>query len=123
MKPELKEKLIARFGIDKAIKIINAIEESNKKYELAGIAVHERFERMIFEMMPKDKLEDGAWYIGHRERGSHVAQWDEKKQLFNTINFTIGQHYLEEINHLSDELNTNIDGFMPFEKINPIIIN
>jgi len=123
MMPEHKEKLISRVGIDKANAIEQSIAESNERTRLAGIVEHEKFERMLAAMIPKDQLEGGCWYVGFRFRDSYVAEWDGKDQKFITIRYKWGHFSIEVLNHISDELNTNNDGFIPFKKIEPIIID
>jgi hypothetical protein len=43
--------------------------------------------------------------------------WDGEKKVFLTINYTMGNFYVEEIKHFEDVAETRIDGFIPFEKI------
>lgn len=109
--------LIGKFGEEKALKIIDALERDNEKRRLEGIAVHEHLERMINVMIPKDDLIDGHHYNGHRWRGNHVAMWDADAGLFKTINYTIGYFYIEDLKYFGDVRETNIDGFLPFEEI------
>jgi hypothetical protein len=120
MKDEHYIKLVEKLGKEKADRIKQAMVDDNERKRLDGIKEHERLERMVNAMIPKDKLEDCVYYNGHRWRGQHVAMWDAKKAVFLCINFTMGNFYLEELEHFEDVANTRFDGFIPFEKINKI---
>jgi len=43
--------------------------------------------------------------------------WDADKKIFLTINFTMGNFFLEELQHFEDVAETRIDGFIPFIEI------
>lgn len=120
MKPEHYNKLVELIGKEKA----DNIKENHIKYEeekkLQGIKEDERLERMIKTMIPKKDMKDCQYYNGHRWRGQHVAMWDAKKGVFLTINFTMGNFFLEELQHFEDVAETRIDGFIPFEEIKKV---
>ena len=122
MKAEHYIKLVEKLGEEKADKIKLAIEADTERKRLDGIKEHENLERMINAMIPKEKMEDCVYYTGHRWRGQHVAMWDTNKSVFLCINFTMGNFFLEELNHFEDVANTRIDGFIPFERITKIEI-
>lgn len=119
---DLNKKLIEKFGEEKASNIIKGIERNNEANRLAAIAEHEHLQRMINVMIPKDKLVDGTHYVGHRWRGTHVAMWDDKEQIFKAINFTMGNFFLENLEYFEDVKDTRLDGFIPFEVINKVEI-
>lgn len=118
MKKGQYARLVELIGVEKA----NEVRENFKKHEeekkLQGIKEHERLERMVNAMIPKKDMVGGEYYNGHRWRGKHVAMWDGEKGVFLTINFTMGNFYVEEIKHFEDVAETRIDGFIPFEIIN-----
>jgi hypothetical protein len=120
MKEEHYIKLVDKLGKEKADKIKQAIEADTEQKRLDGIKEHERLERMLNAMIPKKDMKDCQYYNGHRWRGKHVAMWDANKGLFLTINFTMGDFFLEELKHFEDVAETRIDGFIPFEEINKI---
>ena len=117
MKKEKYARLVELIGKEKA----DEVRESYIKYEeekkLQGIKEHERLERMLNTMIPKKDLIGGEYYNGHRWRGKHVAMWDAEKKLFLTINYTMGNFYVEELQHFEDVAETRIDGFIPFKEI------
>jgi len=73
--------------------------------------------KMVNRMIPKKDLKGGIYYNGHRWRGKHVAMWDADKKVFLTINYTMGNFYVEELQHFEDVAETRIDGFIPFKEI------
>ena len=122
MKAEHYIKLVEKLGEEKADKIKLEIEADTERKRLEGIKEHENLQRMINAMIPKEKMEDCVYYTGHRWRGQHVAMWDANKGVFLCINFTMGNFFLEELNHFEDVADTRIDGFIPFERITKIEI-
>jgi hypothetical protein len=75
---------------------------------------------MIKEMIAKKDLIGGEYYNGHRWRGKHVAMWDAEKGVFLTLNYTMGNFFIEELQHFEDVAETRIDGFIPFKQIKKI---
>lgn len=117
---EKQKKMLDKTGkFDEAKK--NIILENFKKHFIEREKEKEEqkkyLEELTNKMIPKEKLEDGAYYNGVRFRGAHVAMWDEKLKLFRCINYTMGDFFLEKLNHFADEINTKTDGFAPLEKI------
>lgn len=117
MKKEHYNKLVELIGKEKAdeVRENHAKYEEEKKRQKQKEA--EELKEMVDKMIPKAELKDGAYYNGHRWRGKHVAMWDADKKVFLTINFTMGQFFLEELNHFEDVAETRIDGFIPFIEI------
>jgi hypothetical protein len=117
MKKEKYARLVELIGKDKA----DEVRESYAKYEeekkLQGIKEHERLECMLNAMIPKQDMVGGQYYNGHRWRGKHVAMWDADKKVFLTINYTMGNFFVEELQHFEDVVETRIDGFIPFKEI------
>ena len=118
MKKEQYNKLVTLIGKEKADAVKENFEKHKEELRLQGIKEHERLERMVNVMIPKKDLVGGEYYNGHRWRGKHVAMWDADKKVFLTINYTMGNFYVEEIKHFEDVAETRIDGFIPFEIIN-----
>ncbi len=120
MKKENYDKLVYLIGEERA----DAVRESHIKYEeekkLQGIKEHERLERMLNAMIPKQDMVGGQYYNGHRWRGKHVAMWDAEKKVFLTLNYTMGNFFIEELQHFEDVAETRIDGFIPFKQIKKI---
>lgn len=117
MKKEQYARLVELIGKDKADEVrenhIKHKEEQKRQLEKEEAELKE----MVDKMIPKDDLKDGVYYNGHRWRGKHVAMWDGDKKMFLTINFTMGQFFLEELQHYEDVADTRIDGFIPFIEI------
>jgi len=120
MKKEHYDKLVTLIGKEKADAVKENFEKHKEELRLQGIKEHERLERMVNAMIPKKDMVGGEYYNGHRWRGKHVAMWDAEKKVFLTINYTMGNFYVEEVQHFEDVAETRIDGFIPFEKINQI---
>ena len=117
MKTEHYNKLVELIGKEKA----DAVKENHIKYEeekkLEQKREADKLKAMVDRMIPKNDMKDCQYYNGHRWRGQHVAMWDAKKGVFLTINFTMGNFFLEELQHFEDVAETRIDGFIPFEEI------
>jgi len=117
MKKEQYARLVELIGKEKA----DEVRENHDKYKEEQKRQQKREEaelkEMVDKMIPKADLKDGVYYNGHRWRGKHVAMWDGDKKVFLTINFTMGQFFLEELNHYEDVVDTRIDGFIPFIEI------
>lgn len=117
MKPEHYNKLVGLIGKEKADEVkenfIKHKEEQKRQREKEEVELKE----MVDKMIPKADLKDGAYYNGHRWRGKHVAMWDADKKVFLTINYTMGNFFLEELQHFEDVAETRIDGFIPFIQI------
>jgi hypothetical protein len=122
MKNEHYNKLVQLIGKEKA----DTVKENHIKYEEDKKRQQKKEEaelkEMVDRMIPKKDLEDGGYYNGHRWRGQHVAMWDGKKGLFLTINFTMGNFFLEELQHFEDVATTRLDGFIPFIEIEKFTI-
>ena len=117
MKPEHYNKLVEFIGKEKA----DAVKENFIKHK-EEMKLHQKREEaelkeMVNKMIPKKDLKDGTYYNGHRWRGKHVAMWNADKKVFLTINFTMGNFFLEELQHFEDVAETRIDGFIPFIEI------
>lgn len=117
MKDEHYIFLINKFGKEKADNIKNALLEADKRKIKHHELEAEKLREMVNRMIPKKDLKDGVYYNGHRWRGKHVAMWDADKKIFLTINFTMGNFFLEELQHFEDVAETRIDGFIPFIEI------
>jgi hypothetical protein len=117
MKKEQYTRLVELIGKEKADEVrenhIKHKEEQKRQKEKEETGLKE----MVDKMIPKAELKDGVYYNGHRWRGKHVAMWDGDKKVFLTINFTMGQFFLEELQHYEDVAETRIDGFIPFIEI------
>jgi hypothetical protein len=120
MKNEHYNKLVELIGKEKA----DVVKESHIKYEENKKLQQKREEaelkEMVDRMIPKKDLKDGGYYNGHRWRGKHVAMWDADNKIFLTINFTMGNFFLEELQHFEDVAETRIDGFIPFIEIEKV---
>lgn len=120
MKNEHYNKLVELIGKEKA----DAVKENHIKYEeekkLEQKREADKLKAMVDRMIRKKDMKDCQYYNGHRWRGQHVAMWDEKKGLFLTINFTMGNFFLEELQHFEDVAETRIDGFIPFDEIKKV---
>ena len=114
-----KEKLekTGRFNKEKINNILENLKEEYIKREERKEKEKKYLEELINKMIPKEKLEDGAYYKGVRFRGGNIAMWDKEKQIFRCINYTMGDFFLEKLNHFEDVKDTYIDGFAPLEKI------
>lgn len=64
--------------------------------------------------IPKDKLEDGAYYRG-RCRNAREARWRASENLFYHWRTKFGNTFLETIKCQEDE--TMFDVFIPMEKL------
>lgn len=117
MKEENKVNLINMLGEDKANLIFKQIEEETKRNKLfeENKKIHET--KMTNAMIDKNYLIGGEYYNGHRFRGKHVAMWDGQKKCFIAINYTMGAFFIEELPYFGDIAHTNLDGFLPFERI------
>jgi len=117
MKPEQYNKLTELIGKDKADEVKENLikhKEEKKRQKQKDAA---ELEEMVDRMIPKKDLIGGVYYNGHRWRGKHVAMWDAEKEAFLTINYTMGNFFLEELQHYEDVDETRIDGFIPFIEI------
>ena len=117
MKPEQYNKLTELIGKDKADEVRENLikhKEEKKRQKQKDAA---ELEEMVDRMIAKKDLIGGVYYNGHRWRGKHVAMWDAEKEAFLTINFTMGNFFLEELQHYEDVAETRIDGFIPFIEI------
>ena len=117
MKDEHYIILINKFGKEKADNIKNALLEADKRKIKHHELEAEKLREMVNRMIPTKDLKDGVYYNGHRWRGKHVAMWDADKKVFLTINFTMRNFFLEELQHFEDVAETRIDGFIPFFEI------
>jgi hypothetical protein len=117
MKPEQYNKLTELIGKDKADEVRENLikhKEEKKRQKQKDAA---ELEEMVDRMIAKKDLIGGVYYNGHRWRGKHVAMWDAEKEAFLTINYTMGNFFLEELQHYEDVAETRIDGFIPFIEI------
>ena len=122
MKKEKYVRLVELLGVERADKIREDFNKYEEEQREKGIEEHKRLERMLEKMIPKKDMVNGKYYNGHRFRGKHVAMWDGEKGVFLTINFSMGNFFVEELNHFEDVAETRIDGFIPFEIIKEINI-
>jgi hypothetical protein len=53
-------------------------------------------------IIPKDKLQDGHYYVG-RCRNASLARWDAKANCFKHWREKWGRWFIEEINHPEDD--------------------
>lgn len=117
MKKEHYNKLVELIGKEKA----DDVRENHIKYEEEKKRQKQKevdeLKEMVGKMIPKKDLKDGTYYNGHRWRGKHVAMWDADKKVFLTINYTMGNFFIEELQHFEDVAETRIDGFIPFIQI------
>jgi hypothetical protein len=120
MKKEKYARLVELIGKEKADEVRESLIKYQEEVRLQDIKEHERLERMIKEMVAKKDLIGGEYYNGHRWRGKHVAMWDAEKKVFLTLNYTMGNFYVEELQHFEDVAETRIDGFIPFKQIKKI---
>ena len=74
--------------------------------------------------IPKDKLEDGKYYLG-RCRNAKVAQWNANKEgqfknkgVFTHMRTKFYSVYPEDINHFQDD-NGYYDVFIPIKEVEP----
>lgn len=65
--------------------------------------------------IPKSEMEAGAWYTGWC-RNTMVAKWDGDKEMFVHIGYSF-DYQLNWIDHFDDVIDSGIDGFVPFEKL------
>lgn len=119
MKEETKVNLIAMLGEEKANNIFKQTEESARLKKIAQDKEAAHLVRMELSMIGKTYLISGEYYNGYRWRGKHVAMWDGEKGCFKTINFKMGSFFIEDLPYFGDVKDTNQDGFIPFEKIEP----
>ena len=117
MKTEHYIKLVEKLGKEKADNIKLAMIKDKEERVRQAELEEAKLKEMVARMIPKKDLKDCTYYNGHRWRGQHVAMWDAKKGVFLCINFTMGNFFLEELNHFEDVINTRIDGFLPFIEI------
>jgi hypothetical protein len=120
MKEEQYNKLVDAIGLDKANNIREKLLEAELRKKDQIIIEAKKLAEMVDVMIPKEELVDGGQYNGHRWRNDNVAKWDSLKGVFVTINYTMGEYFIEEIPHFVDVMNTRLDGFIPFEKIEKI---
>jgi hypothetical protein len=112
--------LVNKLGQEKVDNIIKHVNAYNQGMIAHGIRLHEEQEKRLANIIPRDNLIDGKYYNGYRERGTHVAKWDKKEDCFITINFTMGQYFAEKIKYFLDVIETNLDGFIPYQTIERI---
>ncbi len=117
MKPEHYNKLVEFIGKEKADAVKENFIKHKEEIKLQQRREEADLKEMVDKMIPKKDLKDGTYYNGHRWRGKHVAMWDADKKIFLTINFTMGNFFLEELQHFEDVAETRIDGFIPFIEI------
>ena len=117
MKPEHYNKLVQLIGKEKADAVKENFTKHKQEMKLQQKREEAELKEMVDKMIPKKDLKDGTYYNGHRWRGKHVAMWDANKKIFLTINFTMGNFFLEELQHFEDVAETRIDGFIPFIEI------
>lgn len=117
MNEDRQVNLLNMLGQEKYDNFMKHMEDSKKRQEEDEKREKDRVERMTKAMIDKGYLISGEYYSGYRFRGKHVAMWDGKKGCFQTINFTMGQFYVEELPYFGDVIETNQDGFLPFDKI------
>jgi hypothetical protein len=122
MKKEQYTRLVELIGVEKAdeVRLSFIKHEEQKKHQKEKES--NELKKMINRMIPKKDLKGGIYYNGYRWRGKHVAMWDADKKVFLTINFTVGNFFLEELQHYEDVVETRIDGFIPFKEIKKINI-
>jgi hypothetical protein len=117
MKPEQYNKLTELIGKDKADEVRENLIKHKEEKKRQKQKDADELEEMVDRMIPKKDLIGGVYYNGHRWRGKHVAMWDAEKEAFLTINYTMGNFFLEELQHYEDVAETRIDGFIPFIEI------
>lgn len=117
MKPEQYNKLTELIGKDKADEVRENLIKHKEEKKVQKQKDAAELEEMVDRMIPKTDLKGGVYYNGHRWRGKHVAMWDAEKEAFLTINYTMGNFFLEELQHYEDVAETRIDGFIPFIEI------
>lgn len=117
MKKEQYTRLVELIGVEKAdeVRLSFIKHEEQMKHQKEKEA--NELKKMVNRMIPKKDLKDGIFYNGHRWRGKHVAMWNDDKKVFLTINFTVGNFFLEELQHYEDVIESRIDGFIPFKEI------
>jgi hypothetical protein len=120
MKKEKYARLVELIGKEKADEVRESLIKYQEEVRLQDIKEHERLERMLNAMIPKQDMVGGQYYNGHRWRGKHVAMWDAEKKVFLTLNYTMGNFFIEELQHFEDVAETRIDGFIPFKQIKKI---
>lgn len=72
----------------------------------------------MLNIIPKEKLINGAHYIGVCRHGS-VGLWDEKNDCFQVIKNQF-MYYMDSCPHFDDVKETSIDGFVPIEAISGV---
>lgn len=117
MKKEQYARLVELIGKEKADEVRENHIKHKEKQKRQLEKEEAELKEMVDKMIPKADLKNGVYYNGHRWRGKHVAMWDGDKKVFLTINFTMGQFFLEELQHYEDVADTRIDGFIPFIEI------
>ena len=117
MKKEQYTRLVELIGKDKADEVRENLIKHKEEQKVQKQKDAAELEEMVDRMIPKKDLIGGVYYNGHRWRGKHVAMWDAEKEAFLTINFTMGNFFLEELQHYEDVAETRIDGFIPFIEI------
>lgn len=65
-------------------------------------------------MIQKENLKIGGWYLGTC-RNSQIALWDGKEFQHLTQEFNVWVR--DSINHYSDVVNDNLDGFIPISEV------
>lgn len=120
MKEEQFNRLVGAIGLAKATNVREKLLEAELRKKDQMILDAKNLAKMVDNMIPKEELVDGGQYNGHRWRNDNVAKWDSFKGVFVTINYTMGEYFIEEIPHFVDVIDTKFDGFIPFKKIEKI---
>ena len=117
MKEENYKILADKIGEEKA----NAVREKLEKDKIEQVKENnwqkERDKKFLEAALPKDQLEDQAYYLGFRFRGHGLAQWDEKIGKFLIIAYEFQTPHVEKLEHFADVIDKGFDGFVPLEKI------
>lgn len=116
MKEEHYNKIVEKFGKEKADNIRVKIEEDDRLKKEMYMAEKEHERKLLEVAIPKEELKDGVFYLGVRFRNHGLAQWDAKLGVFLTINYQF-EPFLERIPHFADAIDGGFDGFIPFEQI------
>lgn len=119
MKEEQKVNIINMLGEERAKIVFKQAEDAAKLKIIEAQREKEKLEKLERQMIIKNYLIDGQHYNGFRWRGEHVARWDGVNGIFLTIRFKHGHFDIEKIPFFGDVKDTNQDGFIPLERIEP----
>lgn len=101
-------------------KVGTPIQQLIKRME--SMKAHRVWESKVVEqIIPKEKLEDGVVYLAMEGTSSlcrcvQEARWDASKQKFMYERTKFAWTFEDEMDHFADVVNGSIAGFTPFKK-------